>query len=129
MKKISYAFWTLVLELMLLPRAGAFAQPAATPPASGGIQFSFPNPFKGGNTLYEFVRTLLNDVVLPIGGVIVVFFIIYSGFLFVTAQGDPGKLKTAKQNFLYVVIGSAILLGAWVISLAIKGTIDNLRNG
>lgn len=127
MKKLSYAFWALLLEAMLLPRSGVLAQAAQTP-GGNNITFSFPNPFKGGDTLYSFVRMLLNDVVLPIGGVVVVFFIIYSGFLFVTARGNTSQLAKARENFLWVIIGSAVLLGSWVIALAVEGTINSLKN-
>ena len=71
--------------------------------------------------------TVIRDVVNPRGGVVAVFFIVYSGFLFVTARGSEDKLKTAKRALLYSVIGTAILLGAWVIAEVIASTINQLR--
>ena len=53
--------------------------------------------------------------------------IIYTGFLFVTARGDVAKITTAKQAFLYVIIGAAIMLGAFVIKTAITGTVEQLK--
>lgn len=65
--------------------------------------------------------------VVKVGFYIVVFFIIYAGFLFVTARGDTTKLEKAKTTFLYTVIGAAILLGATVLATVIKNTVDQLE--
>lgn len=92
---------------------------------------AIPNPLgqNGPSDLYQFIKTFINTVVVPLGGVLVVIAIIYTGFMFVTAQGNSAKLEKAKTGLLYVVIGSAIVLGAWVIAQAISGTVDNLRSG
>lgn len=82
------------------------------------------NPLSSGiDTLPKFVTAVLENIVLPIGAIVVVFFIIYSGFLFVTAQGSEDKLKDAKKTFLYTVIGAAVLLGSVAIAAAIQGTL------
>ena len=54
---------------------------------------------------------------------IIVLFIVYSGFLFVTARGDTTKLATARLNFFYVIIGSVVLLGATAIAAVVANTI------
>lgn len=87
---------------------------------------SFPNPFgnkANTDSLYGFVYFVLEKIVLPIGAVVVVFFVIYAGYLFVTAGGSEDKLDKAKHTLLAVVIGAAILLGSWTIATAIKGTL------
>ncbi|HEY4490034.1 MAG TPA: pilin [Candidatus Paceibacterota bacterium] len=85
------------------------------------------NPVSGEDTLEGFINLIIRNIIMPVGGVIAVVFIIYSGFLFATARGSEEKIKTAKRAFLYAVIGALILLGAMVISEAIKGTIDQIR--
>ncbi len=91
----------------------------------------FPNPLGDsvGNSLYGFVYFVLTNIVMPIGSVVVVFFIIYAGFLFVTARGNEKKLESAKKTFLAVVIGAVILLGSWTIASAIKGTLCQISGG
>lgn len=84
------------------------------------------NPIKI-TTLDGFIKGLL-DIVLTIGVPIVVFFIIYSGFLFVKARGNPGELTKAKETLTYTLIGAAILLGSWVLANAVAGTINQLRS-
>jgi len=76
----------------------------------------------------SFIRELIN-VVLVVGIPIVALFIIYTGFLFVTAQGNPEKLTKAKSALLYTLIGAALLLGAFVIAQAIGSTVDNIKKG
>lgn len=75
----------------------------------------------------EFLVTLLNDWVWLILGAAALASIIYSGLLFMTAQGDIGKLQKAKNAMLYSIIG--ILLAVTSVSivvffndLLIKGT-------
>ena len=78
------------------------------------------------DNIQEFIVALIN-IVLLIGVPIVTLAIIYSGFLFVQASGNSEKLGTAKKALLYSVIGAALLLGAFVLAEAIKGTVDQLK--
>ena len=114
MKQIKFITVVVIFGIFLVPTVFVFAQ--CTPG-------TLCNPFSGGNSLIDFINTVISNIVLPIGAVVSVFFLIYSGFLFVTAQGSEDKLKTAKTTLLYTIIGIAILLGALVISAAIKGTL------
>jgi hypothetical protein len=106
-----------VLSLALMPICAA---------AQTTFNIRFPNPFRGGTTLYDFIRVVVTDIVLPIGGLISVIYIILAGFKFVTAQGDEKKIGEARQALLYGSIGAAIILGAWVIVQVIQTTIDSL---
>ncbi len=72
-----------------------------------------------------FVQDIAN-IVAAIGGVLAVIFIIYSGFLFVTARGDVKQLDEAKAAFKWTVIGTAVLLGAYVIATAIMALVQSL---
>ncbi len=57
---------------------------------------------------------------------IITLFLVISGFLFVTAQGNQQKLDTAKKNFFYVIIGVVLILGAWILATLIAGTVSQL---
>lgn len=83
------------------------------------------NPIKA-ETLMQFIKAIL-DAVVTIGVPIVALMIIYSGFRFVMARGDPDALKKAKANFLWVIIGAAIILGAWLFAQVIAETIGALK--
>ena len=80
------------------------------------------------NNLPSFIYMIL-DIVFQIGAIFSVLAIIYVGFLFVSARGDPEKLKTARTAFLYTVIGIALLLGGRLIATVIQSTISNVSTG
>lgn len=82
------------------------------------------NPLKV--TSIEGLIAAIIEIVVKIGAPLIVLFIIYSGFLFVKAQGNEEKLKEAKKALAWTVVGAAILLGAWLIAEVIQGTIKNL---
>ncbi|KKU75648.1 MAG: hypothetical protein UY01_C0007G0026 [Candidatus Nomurabacteria bacterium GW2011_GWB1_47_6] len=91
-------------------------------PAGGTIC----NPIPKVGTLPDLIRIILEGI-LKIGIPIVALAVIYAGFLFVAARGNPEKLETAKQTLLYTLIGAAILLGSWAIAQMISSTIDALK--
>ena len=85
---------------------------------------SFNNPLKSDlSSVAGFTEAFLKAVVYILFPIAVVF-VVYSGFLFVVAQGNPEGLKKAKTNFLWTIIGVALLLGAVALAALIKGTID-----
>lgn len=92
------------------------------------IKTTIDNPLGNNlNSIPSFIEEILN-IVLYIGIPIVTLAIIYSGFLFVTAQGNSDKLKTAKNTLLYTIIGAALLLGAFVLANAIGSTVDQIKS-
>ncbi len=110
---------------------------SAGEPSTGGmnsaaskIQIKIENPLadKGVNTISDFLALVINDLVLPIGALIAVLYIMYAGFLMVTARGDESQLKDAKAAFTHAAIGTAILLGSWVIAEVIQTTVNSLTS-
>lgn len=83
------------------------------------------NPI-AANSFQELAAQVLK-VVSSIGGILAVFFIIYAGFLFVTAGGSEEKRKSAKWALLYAIIGTAVLVGAQALALIIETTIKSLQ--
>lgn len=102
------------------------------PPAQS-IEFKVPNPFKCPDkddcTVTALIRVIINDILIPIGGVVAALMIMWAGFLYVTARGDSSQIKRAHEALTWAVIGAAILLGARVISGAIEATIKQLQSG
>jgi hypothetical protein len=74
------------------------------------------------NSLPEFIMNVLK-IAVQIGVPVAAMFIIWSGFLFLTAQGNESQLTKAKNAFVWAVIGMAILLGAWILAKAIEATV------
>jgi hypothetical protein len=80
------------------------------------------NPIPSVTSIPALIQTILIGVI-KIGIPIIALALIYSGFLFVAAQGNSEKLETAKKSLLYTIIGAAILLGAWAIAILISETV------
>lgn len=85
---------------------------------------TFVNPLKSGlGSFTSFMEALLRMVVY-IAFPVAILFMVYSGFLFVFAQGNETQLTKAKKNFFWTLIGVTLLLGSWALASLIKGTID-----
>jgi formate-dependent nitrite reductase membrane component NrfD len=101
----------------LLP-AVTLAQGTTAPSSgTGGLSVALKNPL-AFNTLQEFIVAIL-DVIVIIATPIVVVFIVLAGFNYVTAQGNPSKIKDASNALMYAIIGGILILGAKAISLII----------
>lgn len=88
---------------------------------------SFPNPLG-----YTSITTLVSNVIQAIVYIafpIIILFLVYAGFLFVTAQGNEEKITTAKRVLLWTIIGALLVLGAQVLVLAISGTVEQIQGG
>ena len=127
----SYRHFIALILLTLFFIALPVAVNATGPAGGGGGGGNVPkieNPLKcaGCNDLAGLLIAIVEEVA-KVGFYLVVFFIIYSGFLFVAARGDTTKLGKAKATFLYTVIGAAILLGATILANVIQGTVNQLQ--
>lgn len=96
----------------------------ANPVSSSSPIETLKNPLGsiGVDNIPSLIEKIL-ELVVVIGAPVVALFIIWSGFLFVSAQGNPEKIKTARTTLMYTLIGAALVLGATVIAKAIGGTI------
>jgi len=83
---------------------------------------SLENPF-GFGSLDSLLIELVN-VLLIIAVPIVVFFIILAGFKYITAQGNPEKVKEAAQMLIYAIIGGVVILGSSAISVIIRNLVN-----
>lgn len=111
--------------LVLLPMAVLFvAQVAGAQACDPAKEFcNILNP--EFSSVPNFISGFLKVVVM-IALPIISLFIVYSGFLFVSARGNEGQLQEAKKNFFYVIIGAILILGAWVLATMIAGTVSQI---
>ncbi len=98
--------------------------PATSGGAQGGGGGTLQNPLKF-DSLPELLNAIL-DAVVQLGAILLVFMLVWVGFLFVTAQGNPEKVSTARSALMWTVIGGLILLGAKAISEVIAATVQTL---
>ena len=64
--------------------------------------------------------------VVRLGSIILVLALVYTGFLFVVAQGNQEKISSARSALMWTVIGGLVLLGAEAIGLVISATVKTL---
>jgi hypothetical protein len=88
-------------------------------------EFQLENPIKADNFIE--LLNLIVDAAMLILVPLIVLAIIWVGFLFIKAQGDPGEITKAKEMFMYVIIGAAIILAAKLIITFISETIGSLK--
>ena len=81
-------------------------------------------PTKAGS-LADFIKDIAN-IAMQIGGIVAVIFIIWAGFLFVTARGNEEQIKKARMTFYWTIIGAVVLLGAYAIALAVVAFVTSL---
>lgn len=81
----------------------------------------------GPSDIPQFIAKML-EIVMIVAIPIVALAIIYTGFLFVSAQGNSEALTKAKKSLLYTLIGAALLLGAFVLAEAIGKTVDEIKS-
>lgn len=93
--------------------------------ADGTVE-SFKNPIKYG-TIPQVLQAIL-DVIVQIATPFVVLAVIWCGFLFVTARGNPQKIEKAKQALFYTIIGGVIILGASVLSSSLASTVSQITS-
>jgi hypothetical protein len=146
-------FWRRELLLVLISLFFMIAAPVGAQPLQNGANTGFPqgdlpngaqtgnpspvysnapiaggshqvnNPLGGINSFCGLIKKLL-QAAIEIGIPIAVLFIIYGGFKFVMAQGNPKLLGEARQNFLWTVVGIGIFLGAWLLAMVIAATVN-----
>jgi hypothetical protein len=89
---------------------------------NGGLNNPLSNEFSTVPKFIEGALKVLVMVALPI----ITVFVVYAGFKFILAQGNPGELEKAKKNFFYVIIGSLLIMSAWILATLIGGTVSQL---
>lgn len=117
MKKYITIISSFLLSL-LLPLAFVSAQLNTT--------ITLQSPIKDTNASVTTVLLAFFKILVEIGAVAVTLAIVYAGFLFVAARGNPGELTKAKSTLYWTIIGALVLLGAQIIASVIQATIKSL---
>lgn len=125
-KNLKNVFYTCVLFLISTSSSLAQALPNSVPQTSAACPAGqLCNPLKA-KSLTQFFDGIIG-VAIQLGAVIAGLSIMYGGFLYVTALGDEEKITKAYKTMTWSLVGTAVLLGAHVIMLAIRGTIEQLN--
>lgn len=82
------------------------------------------NPLKANN-LEELLLAILRGVI-QLGTIFLVLALVWTGFLFVYAQGAEERIKNARAALMWTVVGGLLLLGAQGIALVLQATVNAL---
>lgn len=117
----------VVLSVLALPLVAYLPSQVAAQdsksPSATSIHLQLKNPLQNTNNIQDFLAKILHAVVLLLSPVIILM-LVYTGFLFVRAQGSPEEIETARRTLLYTLIGAAIILGAEALAKVIQNTIS-----
>lgn len=120
---ISNLSFLILFLLLFLPVFMLYADGETLPSDSSAGKIV--NPIPTITSIPGLIHTIL-DGLLTVGIPLLALAIVYCGFLFVSARGNPEKITKARDALLYTLIGAAILLGSWALAKMIAATVDLL---
>ncbi len=116
----------LVFAAILVPAFSfVFAAPAGSVTEATPVMSTLTNPLKV-TSIGALYKNILS-IVVQVGYVVVAFFLLLSGFKFVTAQGSESKLEDAKKTFYGTIIGAIIVIGAQTIFAILESVVKSLN--
>jgi hypothetical protein len=136
-KVFLFVFLMLSMYFFLMPSLLSFAADANTSGQDSNTTGSDPNPGQPAGSItnplkvtsIEGFLVAVIEILLVFAIPIIVLYIMYAGFLFVTAGGESSQHEKARNALFFALIGGVIILGAFLIIDIIKGTVDGLKNG
>jgi len=99
----------------LLTAAPVFAQ-GITGMIKMGLDASAPQEYRSSNTNLPNIVAGLIRVALSLVGVLLLIYLVYAGFLWMTAQGEGKQVDKAKDIIKNTVIGLVIIFAAYAIA-------------
>ena len=81
-------------------------------------------PDPAGLDQIEQVVTRVIQVVVGLGFIALLVMLIWSGFKFITSGGEPKALQSARQTFIWAILGVLFMAIAWLILLLIQNFTD-----
>lgn len=114
-------FLLIAIPMQVLLAAGENPTGSGQNPSGDGI---LSNPLKS-ESISQFLIAII-DVLLTFAVPIIVFFIIFAGFKFVTARGNEGQITEARTALTWAVVGGVIILASKLIINVIQGTVSAL---
>lgn len=125
-----FGIFFLITPLLVQAQGGAGSNTIYPNPGGGGGTNSITllSTLDGISSICQLLQKLLG-VLLAFGVPIAVLFLVYAGFLFVKARGNPKELIRARTNFKYVILGIMLFLGAWMLGQIVASTVNTLGAG
>lgn len=124
MKKLISAFGILTAIAFAFSLFPAYVFAGTATPVAVTKELS--NPLKSDyDTFSKFTAAVIETAVNVMMPFVILAFI-YSGFLFVKAQGKPKEIEEAQKAITWSIVGAFILFGAWGFAQIISTTVSTL---
>lgn len=126
-KKLKYLYALLGIGAVVALSTPAHAANLALPTPSG--QNLSGNSDTVG-VLGNIGSTVIN-VIFLLAGILAVIYLLWSGVQYITAGGNPDKVKAARQGIINAVIGVVVIMAAFFIvriATSTRGLFDNNGN-
>jgi hypothetical protein len=120
---------TAILSAAYSPLALASEYPVTS--KGGDVQvFSFIKAagFNSSTTIGS-ISALIIEAVLGLLGIIFVALLVYSGFQWMTAEGNEEKIEKAKSTITRAIIGLAIVIAAYSITYFVFNALNGAAEG
>ena len=117
--KINFTTKKIIFSaILLLIVIGIFVLPIMTLAVTSTTDFGIDDAQATGLATNDLRVTIINVIRVLLGflGIIAVILILYGGFIYMTAAGDPAKLDKAKKILTSAAIGAVIILSAFIIA-------------
>lgn len=87
-------------------------------PPEGTTVGSIVNPYGQGKTLLDLIFRMLTDF-LSVAGIIAVLMLVFNGVRYLTAGGNEEQTTGARQGILWALIGTIVIVSAYVLTQAL----------
>lgn len=71
--------------------------------------------FFGGGSTWGEILTNITNIIFLVAGIVAFIYLLYSGFVYLTAGGNPDAAKKGQQGLLNAIIGLVIIFLAYGI--------------
>ena len=135
MRKILLFCAVAILSVSFVFPQAIFASDPLTTPTNGNEALTTPtngntavlkNPLSNISSIPAFFLAII-DILMIFAVPFIVFFIIYAGFLYVTARGNAETIKKAHNALLYALIGGLLILGSRTLLTIIENTVTQIK--
>lgn len=127
-RRSTLAFLAIVLSVGVGLAFGSSAFAQTVDPTSGLSAFAEAAGFTSQGNLVVTIARLIRTAISFLG-ILAVLFMLYGGFLFMTAGGNEDKLKRARGIFVSAIIGLVIILSAFSIAQFVLSRLTSSLGG
>jgi hypothetical protein len=82
----------------------------------------------GGGGLGTLIPSIVNLIAL-VAGLIAFVYLVYSGFMYITAAGNEKNAEAGQKGITWAIIGIVIIFLSWAIVRAITSTLSTTITG